>query len=337
MIWRYALTLIVGLALTVGPAIAKDAPDATVHNSKRIALTFDDIPRNLGAFYGSHGERTDDIIAALGDQQAAFFLNPGKIADRPGAEARIAAYVAAGHVIANHSATHPQLRATAPADYLANIDRAEDWLKGRAGYRPWFRFPYLDEGGDDKGKRDAIRAGLAERGLRNGYVTVDASDWFYEQAAINAKRDGHQIDMDALRDLYVETHVKSAEFSHDLALRTLGRAPAQILLLHETDLAGLYLADLIRALQANGWAIISADEAFADPIAQMQPDVPYAQGTLLEAIAWERDVPAPRWYEPNNTKIADAFFRSRVLGLDPTLDPKLGPKLNDETQDAQDQ
>lgn len=329
MIWRYFLTLIVGLALTVNPAMAKDAPDAAVQNSKRIALTFDDIPRNLGAFYDSDDKRTKDIIAALGDQQAAFFLNPGKIADRPGAEARIAAYVAAGHVIANHSSTHPKLSDTNTADYLANIDRAAAWLKGRAGYRPWYRFPYLDEGGRDKVKRDTIRAALAERGLINGYVTVDASDWFYEQAAMDARRDGHEMDMGALRDLYVETHVKSAEFSHDLALKTLGHAPAQVLLLHETDLAGLYLADLIRALRANGWAIISADEAFADPIAQMQPDVPYAQGTLLEAIAWERDVPAPRWYEPNNTKIADAFFRSRVLGL--------GPELNEETRDAQDQ
>ena len=37
--------------------------------------------------------------------------------------------------------------------------------------RSWFRFPYLDEGAGDKEKRDAVRAGLAERGLVNGYVT----------------------------------------------------------------------------------------------------------------------------------------------------------------------
>ncbi|MDN3646407.1 polysaccharide deacetylase family protein [Pontixanthobacter aestiaquae] len=316
MIWRAVLTFWLGSMLLACAATARDGAEQPVQAEMRIALTFDDIPRNLGAFYDDADKRAAHIIEALGDTQAAFFLNPGKNDDYPGTEQRIAHYVAAGHVIANHTATHPQLRDTGTADYLANVDAAADWLKGREGFRPWFRFPFLDEGGKDKVKRDAIRAGLTERGLTNGYVTVDASDWFYEQAAINAKKDGHTVDMAALRNLYVESHVGSAEFTHGLSLKALGRAPAQVMLLHETDLAALFLDDLIAALKARGWTIISADEAFADPIAQIQTDVPYAQGTLIESIAWERALPAPRWYERNDTKIANELFRTRVLGLE---------------------
>ncbi|WP_240310858.1 polysaccharide deacetylase family protein [Altererythrobacter sp. ZODW24] len=300
--------------LLLAACVSAAAPVA--ESGKRIALTFDDIPRHPGAFF-SEDERTERMITHLretGVEQAAFFLNPGKIAERPGAEARIARYVAAGHVIANHTSTHPQLSDTDVAAYLANIDDAETWLKGREGYRAWFRFPFLDEGRSDKAKRDAIRAGLAERGLQNGYVTVDASDWFYEQAVTNAVRTGQEIDMDALRDLYVESHVQSAEFNDQLARKTLGRSPAHVMLLHETDLAALYLGDLIRALKAKGWTIISADEAFADPIAKLQPDVPSAQGTLIEALAWERGLPAPRWYARNNTALAQKEFDTRVLG-----------------------
>ncbi|WP_332872609.1 polysaccharide deacetylase family protein [Allopontixanthobacter sediminis] len=314
---RAALVSVLAALLAACAAISNaGALDGAAVTDKRIALTFDDIPRGRGAFFDDE-ERTRRIIANLaesGVSQAAFFLNPGMIDGRAGAADRIARYVSAGHVIANHSNTHPHLSDTDAEAYLADIDTAENWLKGREGYRPWFRYPFLDEGGRDKVKRDTVRAGLAERGLRNGYVTVDASDWFYEQAAIDAKAAGQVMDMDGLRDLYVESHVQSAEFSDALARRTLGRAPAQVMLLHETDLAALYLSDLVTALKAKGWRIISADEAFADPIGQLQPDVPSAQGTLTEALAWELGLPAPRWYARNNPSLAGDEFRRRVIG-----------------------
>jgi hypothetical protein len=221
--------------------------------------------------------------------------------------------VRAGHVIANHSFTHPHLNRMAAEAYLADVDRAEDWLRGRAGRRPWFRFPFLDEGGRDAAKRDAVRAGLAARGLRNGYVTVDASDWNMEQLTIDAVRAGKAVDRAALRDLYVESHVEAADFYDALARRAIGRSPAHVMLLHETDLAALWIGDLVAALRTRGWEIVSADDAFADPLRAAMPNVPVAQGTLIEAVAWEGGLAAPRWYERNNTGLATRLFRERVM------------------------
>lgn len=291
---------------------------APVASHKLIALSFDDVPRRRGAFI-TPDERTEWLIATMkakGVDQAAFFLNPGQITgfgDAKGAEQRIAAYVRAGHVIANHSNTHPGLSSTSVEDYLANIDAAEIWLKKQPGYRPWFRHPYLDEGGKDKAKRDAVRAGLKARGLQNGYVTIDGSDWNMDQLAVDARAAGKKIDLPALRDLYVETHVQSADFSEALAVKALGRSPVHMLLLHETDIAGLFLGDLIDALRADGWTIVSADAAYADPMHGWLPEVPSSNGTLLEAIAWEKGIKGPRWYDRNDKKIADALFRTRVL------------------------
>lgn len=284
---------------------------------KRIALTFDDVPRARGPFL-TPDERTARIIAGLRKAkvpQAAFFVVPGNLSDPDGAggERRIAAYVAAGHVIANHSFSHPALKSMTAAAYLADIDRAGAWLKGRPGLRPWFRFPYLDEGGSDKGKRDAVRAGLATRGLSNGYVTVDGSDWNIESLTADARKAGKRIDRDALRDLYVETHVESAEFADGLARKALGRQPVQVMLLHETDLAAYWIADLVAGLRRKGWEIVGADIAYRDPIAKLHPDVPSAQGTLLEAVAWEKGLPAPRWYDRNTLSIATPLYRRRVL------------------------
>jgi peptidoglycan-N-acetylglucosamine deacetylase len=293
--------------ITVNPAFAQ----------KRIALTFDDVPREQGAFFSSK-ERTDKIIAALksvGVKQAAFFVNPAKLmdTDRLGGEARIAAYVAAGHVIANHSNTHLHLNASTPEVYLADIDAAETWLKGRKGYRPWFRFPYLDEGGDDMAKRDAIRAGLKLRGLQNGYVTADGSDWNLEALTQAAQKEGKQMDMKALKRLYVTSQMSAVAYHDEMARMTLGRSPAHVMLLHETDLAALFVADFVAELKRNGWRIISADEAFADPIAKAMPDVPFAAGTLIGSMTWEKKIDPPFWPIWVTAKMQNDLFSRQVL------------------------
>lgn len=305
------LLLAVLLFAFASPAAAREV------QPKRIALSFDDVPRAAGAFF-TPVARTERLIAELkrtGVRQAVFFVTPGNL-DQPwgaGGEARIAAYVAAGHVVANHSFGHRRLSAIPAADYLADVDRAEDWLEDRAGRRPWFRFPFLDEGRADKAKRDAVRAGLKARGLSIGYVTAEASDWNMESLANEAAGRGRKMDIEALGDLYVESHVEAAEFYDALARKALGRSPAHVLLLHETDLAALFVGDLVTALRRRGWTIVTADKAYADPIARLAPDVPSSQGTLTEALAWEKGLPAPRWYERNDIKIASALFATRVL------------------------
>ena len=284
---------------------------------KRIAFTFDDVPRGRGAFF-TPDERTIRLIAGLhqaGVKQAAFYVVPGQVGhdDGLGGEQRILAYVAAGHVIADHSFTHPHLNELSVADYMANVDKAEAWLRGREGRRPWFRYPFLDEGGDDKAKVAAVRAALKARGLRNGYATVDGSDWNIESLTTDAVKAGKRIDMEALRDLYVETMVGAADFADELAQKTWRRQPAQVIVLHETDIAALFIADLAKALRDDGWTIITADEAYADPISKLAPDVPSANGTLVELAAWEKGVPPPRWYERNDIDLANRLFRERVL------------------------
>lgn len=285
---------------------------------KMIALSFDDAPRGRGAFF-TPDERTQRIIAELKKAkapQAVFFVNPAAIGhgDGVGGAERIAAYVAAGHVIANHGNSHLRLSTTQTAAYLVDIDAAETWLKGRPGYRPWFRFPFLDEGGKDKAKRDAVRAGLAARGLGNGYVTAESSDWHLENLTREAVQAKKKVNRKALGTLYITWHVEAANFADAMMRRVTGRQPVQMLLLHETDLAALYIGDLVRALRKDGWTVVDADTAYADPVGEAMPDVPSAQGTLTEALAWQAGVPAPRWYRYNQTDLATAVFRDKVLG-----------------------
>lgn len=295
-------------------------PDLSKPNPslKQIAITFDDTPRHPGAFF-TEDERTRLLIEELrkaGVEQAAFFINPGKIPERPGAEARIAAYIEAGHVIANHTFSHPRLSRTETGAYIADIDQSAKWLAGRKGTRGWFCYPYLDEGRNDKTKRDAVRDALKARGLINASPTVDASDWWIDSALNKAERGGKAYDPVAAGRLFVTAHVEAAEFYNGLALVTYDRPIAHNILLHETDLSALSLGDLIAALKEAGWTIVTADEAFADPVYKGAPDVPSAQGTLVELAAWHKGIASQRWYPGNDTRLLEERFNEQVLGGD---------------------
>ncbi len=281
---------------------------------KRIAFSFDDTPRGAGAFLDKD-ERPRLLIEALengGIEQAVFFINPGRITPYDNDAETVMAYAAAGHLLANHTADHSSLSNVSVAKFLADVDAAAEWLEGKPNFRSWFRFPHLDEGRRDKAKRDAVRRGLKERGLMNGYVTVDASDWYMEEQALAAAARGQVMDWNALRDLFVESYLESANFSDDLARRTLDRAPVQMILLHDTDLAAMFVDDLAAALKADGWQIVTADEAYRDPMAFMEPDVEIAEGTRLQMLAAERNV-GNRWYMRNDPKVAKKLFAERVL------------------------
>jgi peptidoglycan/xylan/chitin deacetylase (PgdA/CDA1 family) len=277
-----AKLLVLALLLLAGTA------PATAQEGKRIALSFDDVPRQPGGFM-TPDQRTLALITGLeqaGVEQAAFFVTPGNLEKDfgQGGEERIEAYAAAGHVIGNHSYSHTWLSRSTVVDYVADLDRAEAWLADKPGKRPWYRFPYLDEGRDIE-RRDALRAALAERGLRNGYVTVDNYDWAIDDLARKAMADGTPIDLPALRTLYVETVVQTADFNEAIAREVLGRSPAHVILLHETDLNALFIGDIVAGLRADGWTIVTMDEAYSDPIARLEPDTLFLGGGRIAALA----------------------------------------------------
>jgi peptidoglycan/xylan/chitin deacetylase (PgdA/CDA1 family) len=305
---RRVLLLLAALFAVVAPANAQ----------RRIALTFDDVPRSRGAFF-TPDERTERLIAELRRsrvRQAAFFVTTGNL-ERPdgaGGEARIIAYVEAGHVIGNHSRRHLWATRTPLAEYVEDLDRAGAWLSGWPGWRPWYRFPFLDEGRDTRERRDALRRALAERGLSSAYVTVDSYDWHLESLTNRAVRAGQAVDRDALRQLYIDAIVGAAEFSDRIAVETLGRSPAHVLLLHETDLAALFIADAVAELRRRGWRIVSADEAYRDPIAGQEPDSMFLGAGRIAGIAnargRERRELVPQW---NEEDYLTDLFNQRVL------------------------
>jgi peptidoglycan/xylan/chitin deacetylase (PgdA/CDA1 family) len=275
---RYLICLLLALVTTSGCA-----PERT------IALTFDDATLSDGPILAGV-ERTDRLIRSLaeaGVDEAMFFVTTGNVerAGKSGPQ-RIAAYAAAGHALGNHSHSHLWYSRTPTDDYIADLDRAIEGLQHYDNVKPFYRFPFLDEGRSLE-KRDTIREALKARGLRNGYVTVDTYDWYLVTLVQEARAAGVEFDMDDLRDLYVNVIASSTEFYDAMAKKVLGRSPHHVLLLHENDLAALFIGDLVKELQKRGFRIIPATEAFRDDIAAREPNTLYLGQGRIAALAHE--------------------------------------------------
>jgi len=307
--WFAVLAACAFLLESVAPCAAQDTADAP----RRIALTFDDAPRIADAVF-SRAERAQRIRRHLGNAgvRAAFFATTGELDDEGAGILR--AYGLAGHQISNHSHLHRRLDRIGAAAFLADIDEAHAALRSLPGFVGYFRFPYLNEGATTE-VRDTVRAGLRARGYRAGYVTIDTYDWYLNSLANAARRRGQSLDQDALGALYVESMVAAAEHYDTVAKRYLGRSPAHVLLLHENDLAALYLDRLIGAFEAHNWQIVDIDTAYADPIAMEEPDSLFLNQGRVAALADAAGAPRSALTSPSEDEAwLDSHFAEKVLG-----------------------
>jgi peptidoglycan-N-acetylglucosamine deacetylase len=255
-------------------------------HARRIALSFDDAPtRDSPLMTGT--ERTSlliDSLARCGVRGAMFFVSSKGLKTVRDGKLRLRQYRQAGHALANHGHAHLKLSATRLSDYLADLDHASDLLRTVDCVAPFFRHPYLDEGKNRNTHRDIDRA-LARRGLRRGHVTVATYDFYLQQlldAAITAQA---LVDFDSVRNLYVGLILGCVEFYDALALRVINRSPPHVLLLHENDLAALFVAELVGELTKRGWLFVPATEAYDDPIFSKDPETVFRNQGLLAALA----------------------------------------------------
>jgi peptidoglycan/xylan/chitin deacetylase (PgdA/CDA1 family) len=201
----------------------------------------------------------------------------------------LSAWNKAGHIIGNHTYSHQALSAsnTDVKAYEADILRAEALLKEFSQFRKYFRFPALREG-ETAAKRDEIRAFLAAHGYRTGHVTIDNSDWAIDRRLIARLEKDPSADVKPYRDFYLEHMWARADYYDQLAHRVLGRPVKHTMLVHFNLLNALFLNDIIEMLQAKGWKLIDAEDAFTDPVFAAKPNVLPAGESIIWSLAKEK-------------------------------------------------
>jgi len=238
---------------------------------KEIAITFDDSPRAATGYF-SGPQRASTLTSTLkahNIEQVAFFSVSSRL-DKEGLT-RLKTYADAGHIIANHTHSHPDFNKLSLKQYQDDFTLAHEALNGIHGFVPYFRFPYLREGNTLK-KRDGMRKTLQQLDYTNAYITLNNYDWFIENLFQEAVKSNHKIDMNKMRDFYVNVLIESIEYYDEMAIKHLGYSPKHVLLLHEMDISALFIGDLMDALRVKGWKNISMKQAYQDNLAKLDVD-----------------------------------------------------------------
>jgi len=200
-------------------------------------------------------------------------------------------WVAAGHGVGNHTATHRSFGSAKVSlgSFIADVRRAEDALSELATWTPMLRFPYLREG-DTRAKRDGMRQWMREHGYRDAAVSIDCSDGYYNQRYLALRAAGRSEPLARLRRAYVHHLLDRAAYYDLLARQVMGRSPAHVMRLHVNALNAAALPEVIEAFRNKGWHFVAARTAYQDPLYAMQPMALPAGGSIVWALARERGV-----------------------------------------------
>ena len=264
-----------------------------VAHAQSVAFTFDDGPRLEETPLMSPQQRNRAMLDALAAHKvsAALFITCDFGATKPAGYALAKAWGDAGHALGNHTMTHLDLAAAKVtlAQYQQEILDCDRITSTLPGYQKWFRFTYLREGNTPE-KRDGMRSFLKERGYRNGYVSLDTSDWRLDEKLTQVLRANPKANIEPIKQAYL-AHVKQRAIAYrDLSRKLEGRDIPQVLLQHHNLLNALWLKDVIRQFVDMGWTIVTPAQAFADPVYQLQPERQAPGQSLLLSIARTRGV-----------------------------------------------
>ena len=152
-------------------------------------------------------------------------------------------------------------------------------------------------------------------GYVDAFITIDNFDFYMEDLFRKALRAGKEIDYSKLRKFYVETLYQGVKFYDELAIKALGRSVKHVMLLHENDLAALYIGDLISHLKRKGWKVISPEESYRDPVTRRFPSTVLNHGNgRVESLAVEAGYDGAISSGLQSTKVLDRlFFDYKVL------------------------
>ena len=261
---------------------------ASAAQAQSVAFTFDDGPKLGATPLLTPPQRNQALLDTLARNkvQAALFVTANNGADRPEGYALARAWGQAGHAIGNHTVTHPDLNSAklSLAQYQQEVLDCDAVIRGLPGYQKWFRFTFLREGNTQE-KRDGMRDFLRQQGYRNAYVSLDTSDWRFDDKLREILEKNPQADLAPLKALYL-SHIRQRAVAYRaLSQQLQGRDIAQVILLHHNLINALWLNDVIAQFRAMGWSITTPAAAFADPVYQLMPDRAAAGQSLLLSMA----------------------------------------------------
>lgn len=273
----------------VAARASRAAASRRTNAPSQVAITIDDLDLNgTDTPRLTLDERNTALLNALREHsglKAAVFVCGMRVDNEKG-KSHLRAWDKDGHIIANHSYSHWYYPDTPFEKYAPDILRGEAVIKDFPHFQKLFRFPYLKEG-DTVAKRDGMRAFLKAHEYRMGYVTIDTSEWVIDDRLRKRLQKQPRADLSAYREFYLNHIWDRAVFYDSLARKVLGRSVKHTLLIHHNLLSALFLSDVLRMFNRQGWKLINAEEAYTDPVFSAAPDIAPAGESIVWALAKE--------------------------------------------------
>jgi len=250
----------------------------------RIAITMDDL--NWHAIPEAKRPEVNRRLLRTFDRnkvRAALFVI-GEHGDTAVGRPIVREWSRRGHMIGNHTWSHRSVDKVPEEQFGEDILRCDAFVRQFPAFRPYFRFPMLKEGGTRE-RRDWMRAFLKEHGYRNGAVTIDASDWYYDERLRKCLEERPKFDVNRFRAPYLAHLWDRANYYDRLSREVLGRAIPHTILVHYNLLNSYFLGDAMDMFRMRGWQFVDAEHAFEDEVFRMQPDTVPAGESLVWALA----------------------------------------------------
>jgi peptidoglycan/xylan/chitin deacetylase (PgdA/CDA1 family) len=278
-----------------------------------LAITMDDLPVHgtlpPGETRLSVAQKILAAFKAAGVPEVYGFVNGYQLEREPGSESALAAWTAAGYPLGNHTWSHQNLNRLAAAEFDTEVGRNEETLRrfGGGELHKWLRYPYLAEG-NDPAKRDSARAVLARRGYRIAAVTMDYSDWQWNDAVVRCLAPGHESELAALDTAYLANVRETAERSRALSHALYGRDVPYVVLTHVGMMEARMMPRVLEVYRRAGFRFTTLEAAERDSIYRRDTDPGLPAGPpSLEARAQQRGLPVPP--RPNRSAMLAAVCR----------------------------
>ena len=247
-----------------------------------IAFSFDDGSTKDMLTYKS-SEWNSMIRKQLKDNhiQAVWFV-AGKSVDSDKGKQLLQKWDEDGHIIANHTYNHVNYNDTLMTcgKFVEDIRKCNSLIAVYENYQRIFRFPYLKKGNTIV-KRDSINSYLEQNGYKQGWVTIDASDWYVNLRLMHRLKQNPHADINGFREFYINHIFERAQYYSELSMQMNNRQVKHTVLVHLNLTSALFLNDLIEKFRKEGWIIDDYSEAILDPIYSEEPIAMPAEQSLI--------------------------------------------------------
>ncbi len=256
--------LLVGVATVVAQGTKKSDQKAT----KKIAITFDEVPAAR-----TFGDVDREALAYLilgalkkHEVKATGFVVGNQIEDSFDI---LGQWLNEGHTLGNMTFTGQDYNGLTPEQFVRDIrkgaEELEPMLAGFGQKKRYFRYPYLHYGNTEE-RRDAVERILEDKGYVISPATVIPEDYLYNLSLGKLGKRPDSAKFEQLLNDYVNHVLDELERQEQLAKQVVGRSIRHILLLRTNRLNAVYLDELLTALEAEGYTFVTLDYALKDKV-----------------------------------------------------------------------